>query len=163
MDNLPLHFHDKIKCLANLSVCRTKTVALITKGKKILYSGYNNAFRTKFMNQIAICQHAEMNVLTQFINSRIRRNYNKYVSKKNKKKMNQYNLHKYTLWVFRISNFDKNTVLNSAPCFYCSNTMKKFGLRKVMHTTNENTLKKIDLRFYTTSHISEAQKKWNKK
>ena len=160
MDTLPLHFCNKIKYLSSLSICRAKTVAFITKGKyKILYSGHNDALRTKYLGHVSICQHAEMNVITQFINSRIRRNHMKY-SRKNKQHCNQVDLHKYTLWVFRISNFDNNKVLNSAPCFHCSNAMKKLGLRKVIHTTNQNNLNKIDLRYYNTTHVSNAQKKW---
>lgn len=154
MERLPLIFKRKIHYLTSLSRCRAKTVAFITKGKyKILYCGHNDVFRTQYLNKRSICQHAEMNVLTKFVNSHIRPQRGKY---RNGKK---YKLQKYRMWVFRLSNANKNKLLNSAPCMHCSKMLRCMGIRKVTHSINDN-LKTIDLRFYTTKHASKAQQIW---
>lgn len=60
---------------ANKSNCIHKLGAVITKGKnKIICRGFNDNRRTKFLNSIQCCQHAEMSVATKFINSIVRKN-----------------------------------------------------------------------------------------
>jgi len=52
------------------SNCVHKLGAIITKGRsKIICRGYNDNMRTSFLDIIAQCQHAEMKVATEFINS----------------------------------------------------------------------------------------------
>jgi hypothetical protein len=60
------------------SECNSKHGALITRGSKVISRGCNTS-RCKFMRRITdCCQHAEMNVATQFINSVVRPNRRKY-------------------------------------------------------------------------------------
>jgi len=60
---------------ARKSPCLYKLGAVITKGRrKIMCSSYNNNMRTRYLDQITCCQHAEMAVATQFVNRYIRRN-----------------------------------------------------------------------------------------
>lgn len=60
---------------AKYSPCNYKLGAVITKGRsKIICSGYNTNMRTKYLNEVTCCQHAEMAVATKFINSHVRRN-----------------------------------------------------------------------------------------
>uniref|UniRef100_A0A6C0IZZ8 Uncharacterized protein n=1 Tax=viral metagenome TaxID=1070528 RepID=A0A6C0IZZ8_9ZZZZ len=57
------------------SNCIQKLGAVITKGRnKIICRGHNDNMRTSFLNIISPCQHAEMNVATQFLNSFIKPN-----------------------------------------------------------------------------------------
>ena len=57
------------------SNCIQKLGAIITKGRnKIISRGYNDNMRTSFLDLITPCQHAEMKVATQFINSYINPN-----------------------------------------------------------------------------------------
>ena len=54
------------------SNCVHKLGAIITKGRrKIICRGYNDNMRISFLDMITQCQHAEMNVATEFINSYI--------------------------------------------------------------------------------------------
>ena len=57
------------------SNCIQKLGAVITKGRnKIICRGSNDNMRTSFLKIISPCQHAEMNVVTQFLNSYINSN-----------------------------------------------------------------------------------------
>ena len=58
---------------AKKSPCNFKLGAVITKGrKKIMCRSYNNNMRTKYLDEVSCCQHAEMAVATQFINRFVR-------------------------------------------------------------------------------------------
>lgn len=140
--------------LSKKSNCKQKLVAFITKGRhKIMYKGFNTSLRTQFMmKEIRCCQHAEMNVATQFINRFIRKNYNK---KKNKTKKSLYNLNQYIIWVFRISS--SKDIKLAKPCNICCHTLRKLGFRKVIYTTNEQTMIQQDLRYINNQHKSSSQ------
>lgn len=60
---------------AENSPCTYKLGSAITKGRrKIMCRGYNDNMRTRYLDKITCCQHAEMAVATQFINRYVRRN-----------------------------------------------------------------------------------------
>ena len=62
--------------------------ALVVKGNRVYSSGFNNS-RNKFLNKYDCCQHAEMDAITKFINSHVRRNPTKYAPR-NKGREKQY-------------------------------------------------------------------------
>ena len=58
---------------AKKSPCNFKLGAVITKGRrKIICRGFNSNMRTKYLDSVSCCQHAEMAVATKFVNSYIR-------------------------------------------------------------------------------------------
>ena len=58
------------------SNCVHKLGAVITKGRnKVICRGYNDNMRTSFLDMIVQCQHAEMSVATEFINSYVNPNH----------------------------------------------------------------------------------------
>ena len=60
---------------AKKSPCIYKLGAVITKGRtKIICRAHNNNTRTKYLNNISCCLHAEMAVATKFINIYVRKN-----------------------------------------------------------------------------------------
>ena len=140
--------------LSQKSNCKQKLVAFITKGRhKMMYKGFNSSLRTQFMmKEVRCCQHAEMNVVTQFMNRFIRKNSHK---KPDKTKKSLYNLKQYIIWVFRISS-DKHIKL-ARPCDICCRTLRKLGFRKVIYTTNDNTMIQQDLRYINNYHKSSSQ------
>jgi len=64
--------------IAKSSPCVHKHGSLITRGNKIVASGYNNNMRTSFLGKHDCCMHAEMSAATEFINSTVRKNKKKF-------------------------------------------------------------------------------------
>ena len=85
--------------------------AVITgKGGKVLCSGYNKGNRSKVLDNIFTCVHAEMDVINKFINGTLKPKYGSNFLKHTKK---------YNIWVVRLRNTDEIKYTMSKPCFYC--------------------------------------------
>ena len=107
--------------------------AIITKGSKIVVSGFNYDERTKALGQIHGCVHAEIDVANQLINRIIRkkttdkREYPKY-------------LKKYMIWVVRAprdkSEQEKKILRNSIPCRMCTDKLLNLGFTKIAYSNN---------------------------
>ena len=118
--------------------------AVITKGSKVLYSGFNND-RTKNQNKFAFCEHAELNAARQ-LNNRLLR--------KRDKQKNKRDLKKCIIWVTRVRVNDE--LSDSAPCSNCIKNLLQMGFRRVGYTDNNGCIyiKKLD----TLPHfLSDAQ------
>tara|TARA_Y100000590_G_C15493838_1_gene928894 strand:- start:364 stop:828 length:465 start_codon:yes stop_codon:yes gene_type:complete len=118
--------------------------AVITKGSKVLFSGFNNN-RTKSLDSFAFCQHAELDAA---------RKLNNILLRKRDKKKNKRNFKKYIIWVTRIRS--NNELSESAPCSNCINKLTKMGFTRVGYTDNSGNVyvKKLD----TLPHfLSDAQ------
>ena len=150
---------DKIMSLAiEQALLSTQTFrhgAVITgKGGKIFCKGYNKGNRTKILNNIFTCTHAEMDVVNKLINGILYPKYGKNYKKHCKK---------YSIWVTRI---DNNTSLpnsikktDSKPCFYCGNLIKKLGFNKVHYSIHGNKTISCKISALDFSHKSECQEK----
>ena len=58
---------------AKKSPCNFKLGAVITKGRrKVICRGHNSNMRTKYLDKVSCCQHAEMAVATKFIHTHVR-------------------------------------------------------------------------------------------
>ena len=124
--------------------------SVITKNGKIIVKGKNLANRTKCLNKIHSCIHAEIDVANQLIK--------RYVRKKiTKSKKSEDIVKKYIVWVIRIGNSKENgkyLIKNSMPCNHCIDTLINLGFVKIGFS-NDNGLiqvKKLkELKGYNTS------------
>ena len=146
----------KISKITNLIIEESKNSdinfkhgAILTKGSKILAKGCNKS-RSKFMNILQTCIHAELDVVHNYATTVLHRNINF-------KKKNIYTpeLSKCTLWVGRVNKEDN--LGESKPCLICLGYLKRLGIKKIgySNTTGEMIVKKIgDI---DTQHLSDAQ------
>ena len=73
-----------------------------------------------------------------------------------KGKEKTYNLSKFIIWVVRVDN--ENNLKNAMPCRQCCYSLKKIGFRKIIYSTSDNKLEKLDLRYDMNNHETSAQK-----
>ena len=146
----------KISKITNLIIEESKNSdinfkhgAILTKGSKILAKGCNKS-RSKFMNILQTCIHAELDVVHNYATTVLHRNINF-------KKKNIYTpeLSKCTLWVGRVNKEDNLGA--SKPCLICLGYLKRLGIKKIgySNTTGEMIVKKIQ--DIDTQHLSDAQ------
>ena len=128
-------------------ICKFKTMAsevgefskqkfkhgcIITKTSKVITYGVNQGMRTKCLNNIRSCVHAEIDAANKLI---------KILRKKHGKNYKSY-LNKYTVWVVRVPNFNHTDVkvIESKPCYYCTIDLYNLGFEKIAYSTNNNTI-----------------------
>ena len=124
--------------------------AVITQGSKVLEEGYNKGNRTKILDHVFTCAHAEMDVLNKFINGYLIPKYGRNFTK---------HTNKYSVWVVRLNKQDKTRFTDSKPCHYCSTLLKKYGFSKVYFTTNNNMLQVQKVCDLVSDHKSNCQLK----
>lgn len=144
--------------------------AVITKGSgKIICSGYNKGARTKILNQVFTCTHAEMDVLNKLVNCFLIPKYGKNYKQHCKK---------YSIWVTRIQrngidhlktpkNKKKQSleehlpIINSdsKPCYFCSKMLKEFGIKRVYYTISSNEIEVSNVDQLISNHKSDCQLK----
>ena len=64
--------------LASKSPCVHKHGAVITRGNRVIATGYNTNERTSFLGKHDCCMHAEMAAALQFMNSVVLKNKKRY-------------------------------------------------------------------------------------
>ena len=104
---------------------------------KIMARGYNN-YQTYSRDGLigASCScHAEINVLRKCL----RRNI----------------LGKINLYIVRISN-TTNDMVNSAPCCQCVKVMRRFNIKTITYSEDDNKLVKTNLKNYKKLHVSSG-------
>tara|TARA_B110001469_G_C9628859_1_gene314277 strand:- start:1071 stop:1514 length:444 start_codon:yes stop_codon:yes gene_type:complete len=125
--------------------------AVITgKGGKVLCSGYNKGNRSKVLDSIFTCVHAEMDVINKFVNGTLRPKYGRNFLKHTKK---------YNIWVVRLQNTEDIKYTMSKPCFYCCLLLKKYGFFKVYYTLDEHTIQCMKISELDSNHKSKCQLK----
>lgn len=135
---------------AEQSTLKYQHGAILTKGSKILATGYNKS-RSKFLNTIQTCTHAEMDVILNYFNSiGIKQNI-----KKNHK------LSKCILWVVRLSRDGKLT--DSKPCCICLNYLKNIGIKKIGYSNSNGDIIISKTQYIHNDHVSYAQTCYNPK
>lgn len=148
---------NKIKNLiieeAQQSNMNFKHGAILTKGSKTLAKGYNKP-RSKFMNVLQTCIHAELDVVHNYTTITLHKNIHL------QKKMNHINeLSKCTLWVGRLTN--SGNLAGSKPCNNCLFYLKKMGIKKIGYSTNNGTMCIEKINNISNDHLSDAQYKLN--
>ena len=108
--------------------CNFKHASVITLGSKILSTGINNGYRTKWGKVIKCCLHAEIAAINNFIKL--------YPVIKQSKSFN-----KLTIWVSCIDKDSKTDKMfrDSRPCGECFYEIKKYGFKKVNFSNSEGT------------------------
>ena len=104
---------------------------------KIMARGYNN-YQTYSKDGLigsACSCHAEINVLRKCL----RRNI----------------LGKINLYIVRISN-TTNDMVNSAPCCQCVKVMRRFNIKTITYSEDDNKLVKTNLKNYKKVHVSSG-------
>lgn len=127
--------------------------AVITgPGGKIICSGYNKGNRTKILNKVFTCTHAEMDVLNKLINT--------YLKPKYGKKYKDY-IGKYSLWVTRLENDMTHGIKTtfSKPCYYCCKEIEEWGIKKVYYTVDNLTTIGCKPCNLNSTHKSNCQQK----
>jgi deoxycytidylate deaminase len=108
--------------------------AVITKNSKIMCTGYNEGMRTKLLNNIRSCIHAEMDVANKLIKILKKKYGNKY----------RKHTHKYIIWVVRNTKFSKQSpnikYYESKPCFYCVKDLLAEGFDKIRYSIEDGTI-----------------------
>ena len=104
---------------------------------KIMARGYNNyqTYSKDGLIGTSCSCHAEINVLRKCL----RRNI----------------LGKINLYIVRISN-TTNDFVSSAPCCQCIKVMKKFNIKTITYSEDNNQLVKTNLNNYNKVHISSG-------
>ena len=137
------------------STQRYKHGAVITKNGKIICIGHNKGMRTKCLNHIRSCVHAEIDVANKLINmlkKKYGNKYRKYTSK-------------YIIWVVRktihvsAGSNKNNNLYESKPCYYCVKDLLEEGFDKIGYSDKTGyivveRLKNINL---ASSHKSDLQ------
>lgn len=143
---------DRLKYLAeeaaHHSTCKSRHGALIVHGNRLKAVGYNNHLRTSFLGKLDICQHAEMNAVTAYMNAYMRR----VPHHKRQRKLSN-----LTVWSVKLSG---NSFGNALPCAICLHRLQQVGFGKLVYSTQTGGVKMVDLRSVTNSHVSLVQKRY---
>jgi deoxycytidylate deaminase len=126
------------------SIVHHKHSCFILKGKKIITKGFNHHRNVySFENRIhTTSTHAEMDAI-----NKLRKNVLKDPRKFNRK------IKHFTLISVR-----EKLNLNSIPCMYCTESIKKFGIRKVLFINEDGHLIKQCSKHLQNNHTSGPQK-----
>ena len=117
------------------STQRYKHGAVITKNGKVICLGHNKGMRTKCLNNIRSCVHAEIdaaNKLVLILKRKYGKKYRNYTSK-------------YILWVVRKSMYNSDSKENlklydSKPCFYCVKDLLAEGFDKIGYSNSNGEM-----------------------
>lgn len=125
--------------------------AVITgKGGKVVATGYNKGNRTKVLNHIFTCVHAEMDAINKLINCVLIPKYGRHFKK---------HTNKFSIWIVRLENSPEIKYAYSKPCYYCSKLMKEYGFSKVYFTIDKETILTEKVCQLVPTHKSDCQVK----
>ena len=132
--------------------------AVITNGSKIICKGHNLFNRTKILDQIHSCTHAEMDVANQLVQM-LKRKIKRGVTL-------QQLIKKYKIWVIRIPNdydislFGSSYVSykNSAPCMCCRKKLLSLGFKTIHYSTDDGSIIKRQISNIDNDYKTSSQK-----
>ena len=118
-----------------------KLGCIIIKNGKVVCKNCNDK-RSRLNNRNFVCIHAEINCIHNLL---------KYEKKYNKIK-------NYSIFVVRIGkDKDGNIILrNAKPCKYCSETIKKYGFKKIYYSNDDGNIEKIKNNELHSNYISKG-------
>ena len=125
---------------AERSDLNIKHGAVLSKGSKPIFNGMNTS-RTKSLKKIYFCEHAEVNVVRQFVNR---------MSRKKGKKWTKRNIGKFIVWVVRVNaqceKSDHFKVTESKPCQNCIDQLRQIGIKRIGYSDSDGNIlvKKIE-------------------
>lgn len=137
--------------------------AIITKNSKVIVKGYNDGTRTKILDQIHPCVHAEIDALNKLIS--LLKKKNTHQNKKDFMIFVRKSLKKYIIWVVRApgKESDSNqTYFNSIPCVECLKVLKHYGIGKVGFSDNNGQIVIKKIEHIDTKHITSSNDSYSK-
>ena len=156
-------FSDIASLCAQKSKVTFRHGAIITKNSKVIVKGFNNGTRTKILDQIHPCVHAEIDALHKLI--QILKKKHLHLSRKEFLKLLRRNLKKYIIWVVRISgnkNLHDGNYSNSMPCCECLKVLKHYGMAKVGFSNQQGDIVIQKLEDIRDIHITSSNQSYNK-
>lgn len=158
--------HEKIASICFDQAINSKITikhgAVATCGSKIICKGHNLYNRTKILDQIHSCTHAEMDVANQLV---------QMLKKKIKRGTTlQQLIKKYKIYVVRIPNdFDINkygkdyiSYRNSSPCTHCRNKLLSLGFKTIYYSDSTGNIVKKNLNDIDNNYETSSQKTYGK-
>jgi tRNA(Arg) A34 adenosine deaminase TadA len=122
---------------------------IITKGSsKPIFRGFNTP-RSKYMNYINYCQHAEMHVASKLY---------RHLQKKCLTNTQLLRLtRKYIIWVGRISK--NNDITHSKPCKQCRVRLLRMGFKKIGYTDENSIIHLVNIHTIMDDNLSNCQRR----
>lgn len=140
------------------SIQQFKHGAVLCKGGKKICCGHNIDTRTSYRQNICCSIHAEMGVVTKFLNSYIKIHSHSKDPEKIKRK-----LAKFSLCVVRsiISENNEICCVNSVPCSDCIQKLKTVGLKNIIYSDQNGSIitEKLSSFHPTKQFITGSMKK----
>ena len=140
------------------SVQQFKHGAVLCKGGKKICCGHNIDTRTSYRQNICCSIHAEMGVVTKFLNSYIKIHSHSKDPDKIKRK-----LAKFSICVVRsiISENNEICCVNSVPCSDCIQKLKTVGLKNIIYSDQNGSIitEKLSSFYPTKQFITGSMKK----
>ena len=125
-------FKSMVYNVSGFSKQKFKHGCIITKNNKVITYGVNQGMRTKCMNNIRSCVHAEIDAaykLLKILKKKHGSNYKNYINK-------------YRLLVVRIPTCKHINIkfIESKPCYFCTNDLYNLGFEKISYSNNNNEI-----------------------
>tara|TARA_B100001094_G_C18180758_1_gene800741 strand:- start:694 stop:1167 length:474 start_codon:yes stop_codon:yes gene_type:complete len=123
-----------------------KLGCIIIKNGKIVCKHFNDK-RSRINGKNFVCIHAEINCIHNLL---------KY--EKNNRKLKN-----YSMLVIRIGKDDDGNIVfrNAKPCKYCTESIKKIGLKKIIYSNDDGDLEKIKINELESEYISKGYDRMN--
>lgn len=135
--------------VANESTCRDRHGAAVVRGNRLMTVGCNNNLRTSFLGRLDICQHAEMDAVTCYINRFLRRT-------PEHKKLRK--IRSLTVWSVRLTN---RGLTFACPCQICLYRLKTMGFKRVAFSNDSGDVEFCRISNLQNSHLSSAQRRFH--
>ena len=123
-----------------------KLGCIIIKNGKIVCKNFNDK-RSRINGKNFVCIHAEINCIHNLL--KYEKNYRK--------------LKNYSLFVIRIGKDENGNIVlrNAKPCKYCTESIKRIGLKKIIYSNDDGELEKIKISELESEYISKGYDRMN--
>ena len=118
-----------------------KLGCIIVKNGKVVCKNCNDE-RSRLNGKNFVCIHAEINCIHNLL--KYEKNYRK--------------LKNYTILVIRVGKDNEGNIVlrNAKPCKYCTESIKKVGLKKIIYSNDDGYLEKIKICDLESNYISKG-------
>ena len=146
LSNKELYYYNIAIDIALESEQHYKLGCVIIKNGQIICRNCNDK-RSRINGKNFVCIHAEVNCIHNLL----------------KYEKNQRKLKKYIIFVVRLGKDELgNTILrNAKPCKYCTESIKKIGLKKILFSNDNGNIEKIKLSDFDSEYISKGYDRFN--
>ena len=144
LSNKELYYYNIAIDIALESEQHYKLGCVIIKNGQIICRNCNDK-RSRINGKNFVCIHAEVNCIHNLL----------------KYEKNQRKLKKYIIFVVRLGKDELgNTILrNAKPCKYCTETIQKYGLKKIYYSNELGIIEKMKINNLESNYISRGYKR----